>query len=134
MLSIFPDLFTYSLVAPFILRIAVGGFFILQGTRRHKEDRVVWDTFWSDKKIGSHAIAPILAKIQIVVGVFLFIGLFTQIAATLAAIFVWGEWFRKRMNGNNVPFQELWMTVLVSVIGISLLFLGAGALAIDLPL
>ncbi len=134
MLSIFPDLFTYSLIAPFVLRIALGSFFVLQGIRRHKEDSMGWNALWVNKKLGTYTVAAILAKIQIIIGVLLFVGLFTQVAGILALLFVWVEWFKKRTNGTTIPFQELWLAVLVTVIGLSLLFLGAGSLAIDLPL
>ena len=134
MLSTFPELFTYALVAPFVLRIVLGGYFILQGARRRKaDDGLAWDALWVNVKIGSLPVAPILAKIQIVIGVLLFIGLYTQIATILAIIFVGLEW-RKRTKSSRLSFQELWMTIMVAAIAVSLLFLGAGFLAFDLPL
>ena len=133
MLSIFPELFTYALIAPFILRIGLGVYFISQGIRHRKEDALAWDALWSEVKIGSSPVAPILAKIQIVVGVLLFVGLYTQVAAILAVIFAGVEW-HKRTRVASLPFQELWTTVMVIVIAVSLLFLGAGFLAFDLPL
>lgn len=134
MLSIFPELFTYSLIAPFILRIALGGYFILQGAHRRKAgDDPAWDALWNNAKIGSLPTAPVLAKIQIIIGVLLFVGLYTQVAAILAIIFVGIEW-RKQSQTAPLPFQELRVTVLAGAIGVSLLFLGAGFLAFDLPL
>ena len=134
MLSTFSELFPYALVAPFVLRIVLGGYFILQGARRRKaDDGLAWDALWVNVKIGSLPVAPILAKIQIVIGVLLFIGLYTQIATILAIIFVGLEW-RKRTKSSRLSFQELWMTIMVAAIAVSLLFLGAGFLAFDLPL
>lgn len=133
MLSIFPDLFTYGIVAPFILRIAVGGFFMWQGVRRRKEEMASWDALWVGKKIGSLPLSPILAKVQIVIGIFLFVGLYTQVAAILAGVFVWAE-FQKKSQTVRPSFQELWMSIIMTAVLISLLFLGAGILAFDLPL
>jgi len=133
MLSIFPELFTYGIVAPFILRVAIGGFFIWQGVRRRKEEMTSWDTLWVGKKIGSLPLSPILAKVQIVIGIFLFVGLYTQIAAILAGIFVWVE-FHKKSKTARPTFVEFWMNIIVTAVLVSLLFLGAGILAFDLPL
>lgn len=133
MLSIFPGLFTYAIVAPFILRVALGGFFIWQGVRRRKEEMASWDNLWSGKKIGSLPLSPILAKIQIVIGVFLLFGLYTQIATLLAIIFIWLE-FKKKAEVFKPTFQEMWAAVFMTVIAVSLLFLGAGIFAFDLPL
>jgi len=133
MLSVFPDLFTYGLVAPFILRISIGAFFVLLGIRRLKNDAPAWDILWTDIKIGSLPLGPIFAKVQILIGIFLFIGLYTQVVALLAIVFIWGEAFRKNKR-VHLSFQELWMTLLLSAICVSFLFLGAGFLAFDLPL
>jgi len=137
MLSIFPELFTYALVAPFVLRVALGSYFIVQGLRRHKQDTMVWENLWSKNgapiKIGSLKVAPVLVKIQIVLGVLLFVGLYTQVAAILVLIFAGAEIFMKHKQ-SPLTFNEKWFTVIVGAMSLSLLFLGAGFLAIDLPL
>lgn len=133
MLSVFPELFTYALVAPFILRITLGGYFLLLGLRRHKEDAFTWNSLWNNKSIGSLPIAPALAKAQIIIGLFLIVGLYTQIATLVALVFIWLEWF-KRYRTAKPNFQELWSTIFVTAISLSLLFIGAGFLAFDLPL
>jgi uncharacterized membrane protein YphA (DoxX/SURF4 family) len=133
MLSTFPELFTYGLIAPFVLRVALGIFFVLQGIRRRKQDIISWNNLWNGVKIGSLQVGPILAKIQIVLGIFLFVGLYTQISAILAVIFMAVEWF-KRHKVSSLSFAEIWMSVFIITIAASLLFLGAGLLAFDLPL
>lgn len=142
MLSIFPNLLTYSLFAPFVLRLALGSFFILQGIRRIRQDAPAWNSLWgSDSgsvKMENGAAVPwtlasVLARLQILIGAFIFIGLFTQVVTILAILFVWVEWF-KRSRTNPHSFSELWGIIFVTAIGISLLFLGAGYLAFDLPL
>ena len=133
MLSTFPELFTYALVAPFILRIVLGGFFVFQGIRRHKQDSTSWNTLWGDMKIGSLHVAPILVKIQIVIGILLFVGLYTQISAILAIIFIVVELY-KRNNFARLNSQEVWSGIFMVSVALSLLFLGAGLLAFDYPL
>ncbi len=133
MLSTFPELFTYSLFAPFLLRLALGGFFIFQGMRRHKQDSEGWNTLWNNAKIGSLSIAPLLTKIQIILGVLIVVGLYTQISVILAALFVGAEVYR-RHRITPLTVSEVWPSVFLIVVSISLLFLGAGVLAFDLPL
>lgn len=143
MLSIFPNLFTYSLFAPFVLRLALGSFFILQGLRRIRQDAPAWNSIWGSQlgdavktENGSAVpwtLASVLARLQILIGVFIFIGLFTQVTALVAIAFVWVEWF-KRARTNPHTFSELWGIIFVTAICIGLLFLGAGFLAFDLPL
>ena len=133
MLSIFPELFTYALVAPFLLRIVLGGFFVYQGVRRHKQDAGSWAALWNNAKIGSLAIAPLLTKIQIVIGVLIFVGLYTQVSIIFAAVFVGLELFR-RNRITRLTMAEIWPSIFIITVAASLLFLGAGLLAFDLPL
>lgn len=133
MLSIFPELFTYSLFAPLILRLALSCYLILSGVRNIKENRDSWNSLWYSIKIGNVTLGPVLAKFQIVVGIFLFVGLYTQIAAILAIVLAVTEcWKRHKWNGPKL--HESWPTIFVITISVSLLFLGAGFLAFDLPL
>lgn len=133
MLSVFPNLFTYGLAAPLIIRLTLGAYFILQGMRRHKEDREAWDALWDKKKLGPRQVSDYLSRIQMVIGIFLVIGLYTQVAAILAILFAWAEWY-KRTKQSGLSFQEIWIMTFVTATGFSLLFLGAGFLAFDLPL
>lgn len=133
MLMTFPGLLTYVLLAPFILRVALGGYLILGGLRKLREEKLAWNSIVPNLKIGKYDLATVLAYIQVIVGIFVVIGLFTQIAVIITLIYVWFEWYRKSRN-MSLAFSELWITVFVTVISISLLFTGAGFLAFDLPL
>ncbi len=133
MLSLFPNLFTYSLVAPFIIRIVLGAFFLYYGIRHHKEEAAAWNSVWNDKKIGSWTVGSILAKVEIVIGVLLVLGLWTQAAAILVIVFNKVEWYKKHGMGWS-PVPEVWTKIFISAMGLALLFLGAGFLATDLPL
>lgn len=133
MLSIFPELFTYSLIAPFILRVALAAYFIYTGIRHHKEDSVVWNSVWNDKKIGSWTVGSILAKVQIIIGVLFILGLWTQLAAIAAIAFNKVEWY-KRHKFTWTTGADMWLKIFISAASFALLFLGAGFLAADLPL
>lgn len=107
MLSVFPELFNYSQIAPFILRIALsivlvrfGYWAIFKTTTRH------------EKAIGI---------IQWLAAIFLFLGFLTQIAALLAIVTVF----------NVKPKISKLMIVSVAL---SLMLLGPGLFSFDLPL
>lgn len=133
MLSLFPEFFTYSLIAPFILRIALGGYFISRGIRQHREDSSAWNSLWGTFKIKDWSLGTIVAKIEIVIGGLLFIGLFTQAAALATIVFVAIEWYKKH-KFDRAPFADVWSSLFVICIAIAILFLGAGFMAFDLPL
>ena len=134
MLSIFPDLLTYNLLAPLILRVTLGLLFISLGylelTREQNRWRIIFETirfkpaaFWT----------KLFGVIEIVGGALLVIGLFTQIAALLFALISLAECYIE----NRAPVvlkRNIVFYVLIFVIALSLLFTGAGFLAFDLPL
>lgn len=134
MLSIFPELFTYSLIAPFILRVVLGAYFLYTGIRHHKEDAAVWNSVWNDKKIGSWTVGSILAKVQIIIGVLFILGLWTQLAAIASIAFNKAEWYKRHKFTWTTTGTDLWLKIFISAASLALLFLGAGFLAADLPL
>jgi hypothetical protein len=107
MLSVFPELFNYSQIAPFILRIALSivlvrfGYLAIFKTIARRE-----------KTIGI---------IQWLAAIFLFLGFLTQIAAFLAIVTVF----------NIKPKISKLMIVSVAL---SLMLLGPGLFSFDLPL
>jgi uncharacterized membrane protein YphA (DoxX/SURF4 family) len=133
MLSLFPSLFTYGLFAPLIIRLAIGIYFTFIGFRHYREEAASWATLWNNRKIGQIALSSLLAKLQIVIGIMLTIGLYTQAVAIAAIVFVWVEWAVKS-RASRPSTAELWTNIFISAMCVSLLFLGAGFLAFDLPL
>lgn len=123
MLSVFPSLFTFELIAPFILRVAVGFIFIyiaiskIKKTPYEKDDRFQYALFVTEAILGG----------------LLVIGLFTQAVASLLSIITIGSICKKVKNPasskNSLEFFILTLAVLLS-----LLFIGAGFFAFDLPL
>lgn len=134
MLSVFPTLLTFGIFAPFVLRIAVGIFFFLRGYDHIKGDRTAAAKEF-EKWAGSFSktFMVAVAAIELAIGLALIAGFLTQIAALLGAIFALKLlWFRKGYKRFAPdPAALYWM---VFAICLSLLVLGAGAFAVDLPL
>ncbi len=109
MLSFLPDLLTWWLVAPVILRAGLG-FVLLYQAYRTREEHLK------------------LSLVEIVLGLLIIIGWLTQLAG-LALVLVLIYKLIKKIGDSNTLILQL-------TIALSLLFLGAGhfAFAIDLPL
>jgi len=125
MLSIFPELLNYPLVAVTVLRVTTGLFFFMFGARllatihriEHARIRMVGDVF---------------AVLQCAVGLLLIAGLFTQPAALAGAVLalVSFEVGIGRGTGTSAKHVQLLLFVLCG----GLVFLGPGLFAVDLPL
>lgn len=134
MLNPFPELLTYGILAPFLLRIVVGLLFIDLGALKLKGEKTRWlKTF---EALSLHPAEPLLkgyASLQIIGGVMLVLGFWTQVAALAfvisTGIEIYLEWKEQVLLKRNIVFY-----VLVFTICLSLLLTGAGAFAIDLPL
>ncbi len=121
-LSIFPYLLSYQQLSPFLIRIVLGVTLAYFGY--HK-------TLGNGQSSGSNS--KIYGVLEIVVAVFLIIGLWTQLAAMLnAIILVIKLGFKakeKKFLTDGVNYY-----ILLLVMAISLIFTGPGFLAIDYPL
>lgn len=134
MLSVFPSLLTYSLLAPFILRLVLGLIFIDLGLLKFKSEKSRWIASFETLGLKpADLFVPVYAVIQIVGGAMLIIGLWTQVAALVfvlsSAIELYIEWEASAMLKRTIVFY-----LLIFAISASLLLTGAGAFAIDLPL
>ena len=89
MLSLFPTLLTYQLLAPTLLRLALGFVFVNFGFtkigRQKTQKRLFFETIGFRPGI---AYVWAIALIEIVAGLFLIAGFLTQIAALVSAIIV----------------------------------------------
>ena len=114
--SLFPELFTFSFIAPFILRVALGVPLKKRGFG----------------KIIAKEKAPqkILGGIVLVVGTLLVIGLFTQAAAIAVLLIIIASSII--MRGRH---PRSWTERLVKLaLAVSLILTGPGWFAFDLPL
>ena len=134
MLNPFPDLLTYSLLAPFILRIVAGFIFINLGLLAFKHEKDHWLSSFSALKIPKPEIAlKILGGIEIVGGVMFLLGFYTQIAALVLALLTFAETYIEYKEPDLLKRNLVFYVMLLAIV-VSLLFSGAGAFALDLPL
>ena len=115
MLSLLPQLFTYQLLAPFFLRLAIGVFGLVAAKQRYKKP-YKW-----------------MAVLYALTSIFLIIGLYTQTAAFAGFILLILDYFLDRKSAS-LSWEQIMLRKLMAIVLISLLFTGPGFFAIDLPL
>lgn len=134
MLNPFPELLVYSMLAPFLLRIIAGFIFIDLGILLFKGEKERWLLSLNTLHIPNpKLVVKILGVIEIVGGVALLLGAYTQIAALILALLTFIEIYIEYKNPEVIK-RTFVFYLLVLVITLSLLFSGAGAFAFDLPL
>jgi putative oxidoreductase len=134
MLNPFPDLLTYSILAPFILRVAAGFIFLNLGVMAFKNEKERWVISFSALRIPRPLIAvKVFGAIEVIGGIMLILGFYTQVAALVLALFTFIESYIEYKDPailkRTFPFYIMLLAILLS-----LLFSGAGAFAVDLPL
>ena len=134
MLNTFPDFLAFGLIAPFLLRIALGAVFIDFGwnkLRRQKAEKAaLFESFgWTP---GAH-YALVLGVSESVIGTLLIVGLYTQLATLAAALICAAVLYLKKKYRERWPHDRRFF-LLLFVIALSLLFSGAGFFAFDFPL
>lgn len=134
MLNPFPELLMYSLLGPFILRILLGLIFIDLGFLKFRSEKERW--LASFETLGlrpTDLFVPLYALLQIIGGLLLLAGLWTQVAALAFVIFsgieLYVEW-----QARDILKRDMVFYLLIFTISLALLLTGAGAYAIDIPL
>lgn len=134
MLNPFPELLMYSLLAPFILRVLVGLIFIDLGLLKFRGEKEGWaNSFETLGLRPTELFLPLYALLQIVGGLLLLVGLWTQVAALAFIIFSGIELYIEWQAGEILK-RDIVFYLLIFAISLSLLITGAGAYAIDIPL
>jgi uncharacterized membrane protein YphA (DoxX/SURF4 family) len=135
MLNPFPELLTYGLLSPFILRVTLGLILANLGYLKLTKEKASWEVIFKMMGLSKQKeLATIIVGIvEIVGGLALIAGFYTQIAA-LVFVFLNGiemyiEYKNAMLIKRNIVFY-----ILIFVIALSLLFSGAGFMAFDLPL
>jgi uncharacterized membrane protein YphA (DoxX/SURF4 family) len=134
-LSLFPSLFTYQLLGVFLVRIALGFTFLRMfyvGIKYDKAEQVE-----SLEKLGlrpAKLFAAFVSVIKGAGGVLLVIGLWTQGAVIATGGLMLIASAIKFYRPEALPKHKLGFCLLIAALSLALLFLGAGAFAIDLPL
>lgn len=119
MFSIFPPLLSFSGLSPLLLRLTLGLVML----------------FWAFNKFKAHKTGGITAVsiIEALVGISLFVGFMTQVAAFISAIIL-GIRLVKKIRNRAFFTDGVNYYFILFVIAISLIFTGAGFIAFDLPL
>lgn len=131
MLSTFPDLFTFMLVSPLILRLVLAFSFFDFGYKKIKNRAAGAAALGGmGTKQGAFWLM-VLAIIEIAVGALFVAGAFTQIAAILAILILAAGILSKGYRSAVLLENRRYLVVLAAV-ALSLLFMGAGFLAVDL--
>lgn len=134
MLNPFPDLLVYGLLAPFILRVIAGFIFINLGILAFKNEKQRWVVSLSTLNISNPKMAvKILGAIEVVGGVMLLVGLYTQVAALILGFLTFAEAYVEYKDPSILKRNLVFYTMLFAIT-LSLLLSGAGAFALDLPL
>ncbi len=119
MLSLFPHVLSYQLVAPILLRLTLGCILIIWAYPRFRDSH--------------NPRLVIRGVIEAVLGILLVIGLFTQLAALISiiyfAILLIDKIKTKAFFTSGVNYYFL-----LFIISISLFLTGAGKIAFDMPL
>jgi uncharacterized membrane protein YphA (DoxX/SURF4 family) len=134
MLNTFPTLLAFGLLSPFILRISLGVIFLEFGYSKISKMRSEKIQMFESLGLKPGVYYTVgFALLEIIVGLALFVGMYTQIASLIASIICILAILIKKRNNENVK-SGYGFLILCFVISISLLFSGAGFLAFDLPL
>ncbi len=135
MLSIFPSLLTYRLVAPFLIRVALGLFLALVAWKKMlRGNRTQWTAaLFMRETAGAELVVGIVGLVELAAAVALIVGFGTQIAALVAGLSSLRLFFAQEKTPLKGRYGSYFYFLLV-VLSLSLLFSGAGAFAFDLPL
>lgn len=135
MLSIFPQLFTYSEIAPLLLRLALAVIFIAHGyPKLFKNFQGTADFFGSVGLKPAKFWAIVVGISEFFGGIFLLIGFLTQISAILMSIIMLTAIYVKKFKFKKGLTEGYEFDLILLAAALSLLFLGPGAFSIDLPL
>lgn len=114
----FPTLLTYNLIAPIIIRIVLGVVFFYIGYKRIKT---------KEKELVLFGI------ITLILGILFIVGLLTQLAAIVASFILVVQLVHK-MKTRSFLTAGVNYYILLLAMSLSLIFSGAGMLALDWPL
>ena len=134
MLNPFPELLTYGLLAPFILRIGAGLVFIHLGRMALTAEKERWVAVFNFLRLKPASFfVAVMGIIEIVGGVLLLAGFATQIVATVLCVILLGD-LALEYKEETILRRDFGFYLLLFAITLSLLFSTAGFFAFDLPL
>lgn len=133
MLNVFPTLLSFALLAPVILRITLGIIFIyISYFIIYKNGGDFLAYYKKNKYPVPGAMTWFLSILTSLTALFLILGFLTQVVAIIS-IYILISLYLSDKDVKAFEFSNSFY-ILAGVVALSLLFLGAGAFAIDLPL
>ncbi|MEN9647473.1 MAG: hypothetical protein RLY57_277 [Candidatus Parcubacteria bacterium] len=131
MLSFFPELLNWSMLAPTILRLTLAYFLFVHAFNAFwKEDSITKHILHSIFFIKTaHVLNRVIGYLRIIAGTLLVLGLFTQVGALIALVL-----YILRLQTRKYHGEEAMVDSLLGIIALSIALLGPGAFSIDLPL
>lgn len=133
--SLFPHLFDYSFLAIGVLRITLGLIFLWFAYIKIFKERADYLVIFEKLKMRPTKIfLNIAIGVELLVGISLVAGYYSQIAelvgGSLMALVALIKWHRPSL----LPHNTAAFYFLLSVVSLTLLFIGPGVFAFDLPL
>ena len=133
-LNTFPQILTFGILAPLILRVVIGFIALDLGYLKLNKEKALWaELFETIHFKPAHVFVKILAFIEIIGGLMLLLGAYTQIVAIVFAVVYFCEavleYRQEVLEARNLPFY-----ILMFAISLSLIFTGAGAFGLDIPM
>jgi len=134
MMNPFPTLLAFGEVAPLILRVTLGGIFVIEGfkhlTSGREQRRVLLES-----KLGDFAKTAVWISggVEMLMGIFFILGFLTQVVALLAGLSSIKVLYRKWRSSELAalePYSPMFYLLIVAI-SLSLLFSGAGCWAVD---
>lgn len=134
--SVFPQFFTYSALAPLILRLALGVIFVAHGYPKLFKNFGGTVQFFESINIKPAKFWVVIVGVsEFFGGLALILGIFTQIAALLiAAVKVVATVYVKKIKFKKGLVNGYEFDLILLAASLALVFLGPGAFAFDLPL
>jgi uncharacterized membrane protein YphA (DoxX/SURF4 family) len=135
MLNTFPELLNYAILAPTMIRFLLSFVLITTGVTMIKPStRALFSAYFASKEYPLASFLPWkFATVQILLGIFLFFGFFTQISSLIAIYIFFSLFYIENRAEKILPHTSNFYLVMI-IISMTLLFTGAGAFAVDLPL
>jgi len=133
MLNPFPDLFTYGLLGATLIRITIGAFFFYSAVQHYRGRKETAQLLSPLMGALSKRTGIVLTAIEMIVGLLLVMGAWTQIVAIVAIVLCIKSLLLKSKLTSLAPFSHS-TYILLLVMSLSLLVLGGGAFGFDIPM
>jgi uncharacterized membrane protein YphA (DoxX/SURF4 family) len=132
--NLFPELFSFTLIAPFILRMVIGFIFLNLGYLKLGKEKPGWIVSLEVLNIKPAGFfVGLIGIIEAIGGLLLIAGAYIQITALVLGVIALAELFIEYRE-ESILKRDFVFYLLLAAICASLLLTGAGLWAVDIPL